>query len=294
MRAVFFSLVILTASTPAFGQAGAPAKPAAGQDANGAPAAKPSPDMTLRDAYKREFAFLAGQKRQLELRLERVGKNAASEARQVQSAIDAAEAKLLRLESRTKALQEELLLAEQAQQSSSDDKQLVDATLEQSESTLKDYGITFDKPAEGTTKEQQLQGRFEKAVELLQKLASTYKEQGEYFLQDGTKTNGTIVRVGRIAAYGVSDQGSGVLAPAGDGKLKVWRDAASEDAVALNSGSVGETVAIFLYESLDARVDDSEEETPVEHVDSGGSPSLGSSSASACSVCCSPASARSC
>ena len=274
MRTLIVSALTLCFVGSAYAQTGpgsANGKPAEPQPAAAAPADAPvSIDMTLREAYKREFAFLAGQRSQLAQRLKRVESTSDQEARSIQGSISQLESELLRLEDRTKALQEEFTLAEQAQQSSSDDKQLVDSTLDQSQSTLKDYGIEAKDFEEGDAKDQLLKTRFESAIQLLNKLSSVYTEQGEFFLQDGTKTEGTIVRVGRIAAYGSSDAGAGVLAPAGGGKLKVWRDAAPDDAKAMVAGNSGETLAIFLYESLDARVDDADEETPVEHVASGG------------------------
>ncbi len=272
MRTPIFSALFLCVAGSAMAQTAPeqPAQPAA-SDGAATPNRRVSVDMTLREAYKREFAFLAGQRRQLDQRLKRVEKNSESEARSLQGQISALEANLLRLEDRTKALQEELTLAEQAQQSSTDDNQLIDSTLDQSASTLKDYGIEAKKAEEGDQKDQLLKARFEDAVKVLNKLSSVYAEKGEFFLQDGTKTEGTIVRVGRIAAYGSSDGGAGVLAPAGGGKLKVWRDAAPEDAQAMVQGNPGSILSIFLYESLDARVDDADEETAVEHVASGGS-----------------------
>ena len=274
MKTLIVSVFTLCLAGNAFAQTApesANAKPAApAKAAEPAADAPVSVDMTLREAYKREFAFLAGQRTQLAQRLKRVTANAEQEARGIQGSISQLETQLLQLEDRAKALQEELTLAEQAQQSSSDDKQLIDSTLDQSKSTLKDYGIEAKDFEEGDAKDGLLKARFDEAVKLLNKLSSVYTEQGEFFLQDGTKTDGSIVRVGRIAAYGSSAAGAGVLAPAGGGKLKIWRDAAPDDAKAMVAGNPGETLAIFLYESLDARVDDADEETPVEHVASGG------------------------
>ncbi len=272
MRKLLPLLLVASTAAPAFAQTGgessAPPPPA---NANGGAAdGAESVDMTLREAYKREFAFLAGQKRQLEQRLERVEKNAEREARSAQGEITGLESRLLGLEAKTKALQEELLLAEQASQSSSDDKQLIDSTINQSATTLKDYGITLDLP-EDAPKDQRLTASFDKATELLRKLSSVNDEPGAFYLADGKEVEGTLVRVGRIAAYGVSAEGSGVLFPVGGGKLKIWKDPAAEDATALASGNVPGTLSIYLYESETSAVDDSGEQTAYEHVDSGGS-----------------------
>jgi biopolymer transport protein ExbB len=123
---------------------------------------------------------------------------------------------------------------------------------------------------EGADRAALLEQRFERAVELLQRLSSVTEEQGEFFEKDGTKVEGEIIRIGRIAAYGVADQAAGALAPAGGGQLKIWKDASGSTARALASGDSPDSLSIFLFESLDSQVDDGEGETALEHVASGG------------------------
>ncbi len=265
---------LVLASTSAWAQTrpdapGPAASPNGSSATTGEGSAPDSPNMSLRDAYKREFAFLAGQKRQLAERLGQVERQTREEDRKLQAEIQALESKLLGLEAKNQSTRESLVEAEQTQMSSTDDEQLVEATLQQALATLTDYEVELTE-ADGD-KSQQLVGRFEKAVELLERLSTVTRSEGSFFQADGTKVTGQIVRVGRVAAYGVSEQAAGALAPAGGGRLKIWKDPSSSTARALASGESPESLSIFLFESLDSQVDDGKGETMLEHVASGGS-----------------------
>jgi biopolymer transport protein ExbB len=260
---IVLALLLLTPS--AWAQSGSTGGAAA---ASSAP--PPSVDLSLRDAYKREFAFLAGQKRQLEKRLEQVGEQADQAEANLQAEIRQLEARLLATEARAQDQRDALGRAEQGQQSSIDDDQLVDATLEQARATLADYGAEVPEAGEGSDRAELLAGRVEAAVSVLGRLSDVTKTKGEFFAKNGAKTDGEIVRVGRIAAYGVGGSVAGALAPAGGGRLKIWKDDAAETARALAGGGSTDTLKIFLYESLEGQVDESEGETLYEHVDSSG------------------------
>lgn len=259
MKAVWFITLATLVATPAFARPNASEK--APVSASG---------MTLRDAYQREFAFLAGQKRQLSQRLGQVKTQTRSDQQKIQAEIQSLESKLLGLEGRSQDIREQLLVAEQAQQTSVDDEQLVSATLEQARTTLADYGIEVPEAKDDADRAALLNARFDKAVELLKRLSSVSRTKGEFFGKNGMKVDGEIIRVGRIAAYGVSDKASGALAPAGGGKLKIWKDADGDTARALAKNAPTTSLSVFLFESLDTQVDDGEGETIIEHVDSGG------------------------
>jgi len=267
----FTTALILVASLAYQGEGRAQSSSAADESATSPSSERANAaDLTLRDAYKREFAFLAGQKRQLSRRLDQVKKQADRDQQQLQQQIARLEAKLLAVEEGNQNLRDALSQAEQAEQSSIDDDQLVDATLDQSLTTLTDYDVEVPEVTEDSDRGTLISQRFAEGVKLLDRLSSVYTEQGEFFAADGTKTEGDVVRVGRIAAYGVSGDAAGALAPAGGGKMKIWKDDAEATARALVSGDSPDMLSIFLFESLDAQVDDAEGETAIEHVDSGG------------------------
>jgi biopolymer transport protein ExbB len=93
---------------------------------------------------------------------------------------------------------------------------------------------------------------------------------GAFFLANGAEVNGTIVRIGNVAAYGVSDQGSGALAPAGEGRLKVWSTSTPDTAQALASGTNPPDLGIFLYESPTTAIEEKEGKTVLGVINSGG------------------------
>ena len=111
---------------------------------------------------------------------------------------------------------------------------------------------------------------FEQAAALIDRGGEISKFDGEFFLADGTLVKGEILQFGRIAAFGTSEQGSGTLAPAGAGKLRIWPEPAVETAKALFAGNVPEYLRVFLYESTEKAVQAKEEKTFLSEVEAGG------------------------
>jgi biopolymer transport protein ExbB len=73
-----------------------------------------------------------------------------------------------------------------------------------------------------------------------------------------------------VAAYGVSDQGAGALAPAGEGRLKVWSEPAEETARALAAGQTPAQLGIFLFETESKAIEEQEGKTVLGVINSGG------------------------
>ncbi|MCA9551726.1 MAG: hypothetical protein KC933_16935, partial [Myxococcales bacterium] len=119
----------LAAQTP-----GAPATPAAKAEPAGG---------TLRDAYQREFAFLAAQKKELDERRVAQSKRAEAEAAAVRNEIARLEQQVLDLDTRLGALRDNATRAEDDARAVVDEGSIVDATVEQSTTTLTDY-LTAD------------------------------------------------------------------------------------------------------------------------------------------------------
>lgn len=224
----------------------------------------------LREAYKREFAFLVGQRRRLEERRDRLEERFQEEVKTLESIIQNLESRYLRLEERTQALQQEVQDAKKQGDNATGGEQLVVSTLEQARTTLDEQGIEVEEAPEDADPAPLLEERFDHALGLLDRLSSPNQTEGEFFASDGTKTQGEILHLGRVAAYGANGQAAGILVPAGEGKLKVWTGEASEAARALISGAPPEKLPIFLYESMDTAVEETEGETIIEHIQSGG------------------------
>lgn len=226
----------------------------------------------LEQAYKREFAFLEAQERSLKQRLSETnseGKNAVAE---VERQIATLEDKYLRLQSRAETLDELVLESERNVQTNKDNSEILEATYAQAQATLDKYELPqWDKKQFGQlddeTKVAQL---FDAGNKLVDMLDDVRARSGPFYLNDGVKVEGTIVRLGNIASYGISEQASGVLAPAGDGYLKLWHMPADDVARALAEGTPPESLKLFLYESLNKEVGDQKEKSVLGTIQSGG------------------------
>ncbi|HKL54278.1 MAG TPA: MotA/TolQ/ExbB proton channel family protein [Wenzhouxiangellaceae bacterium] len=247
-----------------------PAQQATGQAA-GSPAQAPAPEPqqpSLEQAYQREFAFLQGQKRELEQRLAQMQETVQAEKSRLQSDIRSLEGEVVEMRSRADRLEDLVFESERAVQAARDNTDLLAATFTQADFTLEDaWSADLGDRAPGA---EDVKGLFDAALEFLGKGHEVWREPGEFFLADGTRVDGDIIHVGNVAAYGLSQRGSGALAPAGDGELKIWNTETAEQAQALASGRMPDPLPIFLFESLNAEVEKKTAKGLFETVSSGG------------------------
>ncbi len=219
----------------------------------------------LEDAYKKEYAFLVAQKKALESRIKTIKKEAGSK-------IGGAEKEIARLQDRyiaktsdAEKKAEQLLEVEREADSMKDDSTIVEATLMQAEATLEKYGYE-KKEGKAVDKLGQI---FTRSAGLIGELATVRKTDGSFYLEDGSKMDGHIVKVGNVAAYGIGDQVRGALAPAGEGAYKLWREPVEDFEEKLSQTGSG-SIDIFLYESLDKEVEGKEEKSALDVIQSGG------------------------
>lgn len=221
-----------------------------------APAQPPAPEVqapSLEQAYQREFAFLQGQKADLERRLARLQDRMAAEQQQLEAEIRALEAEVVTMGGNADRLEDRVFESELAVDTARENTDVLASTFVQADFTLDDaYAPELGDRAPGA---EDVSGLFDAALSTLREAGRVRIEDGEYFLTDGARVDGRIVRVGAIAAYGISERGSGALAPAGDGGLKLWNDDTAETARALASGAQLETLPIFIYESTATEVE---------------------------------------
>jgi len=247
-----------------------PAQQATGQAAR-SPAQAPAPEPqqpSLEQAYQREFAFLQGQKRELEQRLAQMQETVQAEKSRLQSDIRSLEGEVVEMRSRADRLEDLVFESERAVQAARDNTDLLAATFTQADFTLEDaWSADLGDRAPGA---EDVKGLFDAALEFLGKGHEVWREPGEFFLADGTRVDGDIIHVGNVAAYGLSQRGSGALAPAGDGELKIWNTETAEQAQALASGRMPDPLPIFLFESLNAEVEKKTAKGLFETVSSGG------------------------
>lgn len=246
--------------------------PAAAPVESPAPAAAPAPTVSVEQAYRREFAFLEAQKRELTRRIEEVRSQTASQRGRLEAEVSALENRLLSARTEAEDAAAELNRIEQAAFALAENSGFIDATLEQARSTLAGFGnerLSSDDFA-ALDEQAKLNTLFQTSIETLGSLAQVRREAGAFFLADGTEVQGQLVRFGSIAAYGVSEQGSGALVPAGGGRLRLWKDPAVESAQALAAGQFPATLQVYLFENANAAVLDPENKSFVNEMKKGG------------------------
>lgn len=262
MKRSLASALVLAAFVvqPAFAQQPAAAPQPAAPAAASAP---PAPRVDLADAYRREFAFLEAQKRELTARLAQTRQSFDSERTRLAREVDALENRVLAARSDTESMNEQLTAAERQQEAVTEGSELLAGTLAQAQASLGLLGR--DPGAEDAFKAASVPEQFERVLgtarDLLAVLSSVRREQGTFFLPDGAEVKGTIIRLGAVAALGVSDRGSGVLAPAGDGRFKLWNVPAADTAEALAANRTPASIKAYVFESAAAAVEPLVEKT---------------------------------
>jgi biopolymer transport protein ExbB len=226
----------------------------------------------LEAAYQREYAFLEAQMRDLRARVNEFNTTARRDEQAREAEIDRAESDWLSLQSTAERLQDQISDASRELESVDDARTTLEATYLQAESTLGQFGAEEVQTEAylSSPNDQRIETLFGNAVRVLERVSSFTEAAGAYFLRDGTEVQGRLIRIGNIAAYGVSPQGSGALAPAGDGRLKIWSNPAEETAVALGAGNAPAVLGMFLYESEAKAIEEQAGKTILGVINSGG------------------------
>ena len=228
--------------------------------------------INLETAYKREFAFLEAQKRELSERLRTYQATAKRDEQVLNSKIGMLEHSSVERSAKIDQLTVQLTESERKESAVTERSDVLETTYLQAEATLKNHGI--ETPS--TIKEEKGNDRvkvdffFKQAMSLLQNLGSIQTKPGHFFLENGKQTQGNIIRIGNIAAYGASPEGGGSLVPAGGGDFKIWKNAGFDTATALNTNQQPDVLQLYLFESRTSAIEETPEKTIVGIIDSGG------------------------
>lgn len=281
MLRTLIAMTVLAVAMPAQGQAGqaAPAAPAAPATASAtpAPAAAPAPaapTVSLADAYRREFAFLEAQKRELTARTAESRTRFESDRTRLEREVSALESRVLAARSAADAASRDIVVADEQQAAIDAQSELLAATFTQAEASLSGLGVDLvaDASYRDADDATRLARLFAAAAERLGESARVRTEPGSFYLEDGAEVTGTLVRIGNVATLGVSPQAAGALAPAGGGAFKLWDASASADAArALAEGRPATSLGLFLYENANSAAERPLEKTFVSWMQSGGS-----------------------
>ncbi len=227
----------------------------------------------LEAAYQKEYAFLEAQLRDLRQRSADFERESSRSEADKQAKIDRMEGEWINLQSESERIQDRLTDAERTLESIDDARTTLEATFQQAESTLEPYNLEVLASSEylSGAEGERICTLFGQATGLLAKLGKVSEAPGQFFLTDGSEVQGRIIRIGNVAAYGISDSGSGALAPAGEGRLKIWSKPATETAQALAAGQTPDQLGMFLFESESKAIEEHAGKTLLSVINSGGS-----------------------
>lgn len=239
------------------------------QEANPKPAETATEADSLEAAYRREYAFLDTQRRQLQQLLEEFQRSAAIQERQLEGKIAALERQALHLSLEVKRREDALLEAEKRNEAAQEQAALLEMTLTQAKTSLEDHGLKVD--ASTASAAEQLNQLFQLAQQALHLGSTLHRQPASFFLPDGQEVQGTILFLGNIAAYGISGQGSGMLLPAGEGRLKLLdQPKGMAVAKALIAGQAVPVLPLFLFENVKQSVELEQAKTWRQVLDDGG------------------------
>ncbi|HSR73525.1 MAG TPA: hypothetical protein VLL31_01665, partial [Sulfurovum sp.] len=224
----------------------------------------------LERAYQKEYAFLKAQKAELEKRLATDTVQQANELNASKEKVETLQAKLLEVSEQAKVSSEKLEKVSKVLAEKEDTGGLTGNVVNQARLALEPYGVKVSDDNK-TNDVEKIQQAFTASMKLFSELSSLRNQKGEFYLPDGKKVEGDIVKVGNIAAYGISKDAAGALAPAGEGNYKLWNAVGSSgDAKAMFAKEKTETIDIFVYENLDKEVDYVTEKTFGDTMEDGG------------------------
>jgi len=224
---------------------------------------------SLAQAYQKEFAFLQGQKRDLERRIAEFADASESDRERMRSGIRTLERRVVELTALGDRLDEQVFESERSVEAARDNVNLLANTFLQAEASIEGWEAP---PLEGDAQPRadDIASMFAAAQQTLAGRANVRREEGEFFLTDGTRVAGEIIHIGRIASFGISDRGAGALAPAGEGELKLWNETSGEAARSLAAGRLVSPLPLFIYETLGSEVERKGAKGLFETISSGG------------------------
>ncbi|MFW5967573.1 MAG: MotA/TolQ/ExbB proton channel family protein [Persicimonas sp.] len=228
---------------------------------------------SLEEAYKKEFAYLESQKKALEDRLEELDDRQVDSVDEARGEVEQLESKLLRLRDENERLEETVAEVEREADSGDEGQASVSSTLEQANATLEPWDRQVEVPDDDDDQQEAagaIDELFSTGAALVEEHHTVRSESGEFFGPEGEQLEGELILVGNIAAYGVSDSAARALVPAGEGRLKLSKEESAATARALAAGEDPDTLNMFLFESRDEAVEEREDKTAREVIESGG------------------------
>jgi len=224
-------------------------------------------------AYKREFAFLEAEKRALVKRLENEKQSANKRVSAAQTEIATLQGRLVAASNEAERLNELLYQAERDVEGLDENTDVLRDILTRAATAYEKVDVTLPDANTETVEGLQSQLKF-----VFSSVPGALASQGEvavvkdkYFGPTGKEVEGDVLRVGNIASFGFVEGAAGPLAPAGEGRLKVWVDEGSQGPVAqMAQGGQPSVLPLFIFEALDKPIDQKEGKSLKEFINTGG------------------------
>lgn len=225
----------------------------------------------LLDAYKKEYSFLEETKRQLRGRVAQIEKLTKSKVEEGEEQIERLQRSLVGLKAQNDDLEDKLQVSNRNDDAENEEERLLDL-LERADHRMNEAGLKFEKGKELSlpVMGENLKKIFIAGGRLITRGGQVRRVKGEYFLADGKLVFGDLIQVGRIATFGLAEEGVGALAPAGEGRLKLWPADSEKTAIAISKGKKVPSLKILVYETLDKPLTPKKTMTLLETIRAGG------------------------
>lgn len=216
-------------------------------------------DSALMKAYQREFVFLNNEIQLLEERLQQVESDGQNRVKEAEAFLEQLEEDLLNITAEVDRRTEELRILEDESLDIVDTDDALRNIVDQAANRFRERGVPgYDAGGapgerdEGEELSNRLAYSFTRSFDLLEEVGSIRTEEGQFFLEDGRQVEGSLVRIGEVAAFGISGNQGGTLAPAGGGRMRLVETSTKDLAEALVEGTaVPAELPLYLYESAD-------------------------------------------
>ncbi|MBN2531088.1 MAG: MotA/TolQ/ExbB proton channel family protein [Deltaproteobacteria bacterium] len=223
------------------------------------------------DAYQKEFAFLEAERKALKKRIDEVENETNKKEAAAKKELSVLQSQLLAIHNRADSIEMDLDETARDNTDMEERQDMLKETLARAQETIEQYGFDVSAPSDNVdVQATQIVNLFKLVQQAYDMGATTAVSEGDFFLTNGKKVKGKILTIGHIAAYGISDAGGGVLAPAGSGRYKVWDKTTKKTAAMMVGGQFPSEMPIFLYESMEKPVEHKDEKSWKQIVDSGG------------------------
>ena len=210
----------------------------------------------LEQAYQKEYAYLVAEKKALEQRLQQLKKSQERQLNNASKEIEALQRSFLTNQNKTDRLNHRITEASRGVDHVENDNLVLETTLIQARGSLQRLEKEI---AEDDNLAEQLAKALEIANNVTVSDGRVYAAQGRYYLPNGEAVDGQVLHVGRVAKYGVSPQGGGILAPAGSRQFKVWSGYTHFIAEQLAENHFPAQIDVFLFDNIEKGIDKQDE-----------------------------------